>query len=255
VTRRSPGGIAAIVVAVLLSAAASVGASSVSASAAPPTSPIVLVSTDGVSYQPALAIGLFSNAGLLVPGDTATSDLFIKNPLATPATIRVNVGDVQSSSSELADNVQLTAVDTATGSTVTATWRDLAACDVMVLPVTVAGGAVLHISLALAMMNAPGLVAQNQDASLTADVQMKDAAAGSFPASTCSPNVTDPSATPPATTQPAVTQPASTQPRKILGYTGETFPTQLLLLGGTLVGVGWFLVVARRRRKREEVQQ
>jgi LPXTG-motif cell wall-anchored protein len=124
---------------------------------------------------------------------------------------------------------------------------------------------VLHISLALAMMNAPGLVAQNQNASLTADVQMKDAAAGSFPASTCNPDVTDPGTTPPATTQPGTTQPgttqpgtaqpAATQPRKILGYTGETFPTQLLLLGGSLVGVGWFLVVARRRRKREEVEQ
>jgi LPXTG-motif cell wall-anchored protein len=72
---------------------------------------------------------------------------------------------------------------------------------------------------------------------------------GAFPASTCDPAVTDP-----GTTDPGTTQPAATHHRKVLGYTGETFPTQLLILGGVLVGIGWFLVGARRRRKREEVQ-
>lgn len=242
-------------IAALVATSAILGLSATAASAAPPTAPIVLVSTDGVSYEPALTVGLFADAGLLVPGDTSTSDLWIKNPIATPATIRVNVGDILSSSAELGDNMQLTAVDTSNGSTVTATWSQLAACDVMVLPVTIPGGAVLHVELALSMMNAPGLVAQHQTASLTADIQMRDATAGTFPASACDPDVTNPGTTGPATTAPGTTEPAATQPRKILGYTGETFPTQLLLLGGALVGVGWFLVVARRRRKREEAQQ
>jgi LPXTG-motif cell wall-anchored protein len=246
---------ATVAIAALIATAAMNGLPATPASAAPSTTPIVLVSTDGVSYEPALAVGLFADAGLLVPGDTSTSDLWIKNPISTPATIRVNVGDILSSSAELGDNMRLTAVDTSNGSTVTATWSELAACDVMVLPVTIPGGAVLHVELALAMMNAPGLVAQHQTGSLTADIQMRDAAAGSFPASTCDPNVTDPGTTGPGTTSPGTTEPAQTQPRKILGYTGETFPTQLLLLGGALVGVGWFLVVARRRHKREEAQQ
>jgi LPXTG-motif cell wall-anchored protein len=240
----------AVTVVALVSTSALLGLSTAAASAAPSSTPIVLVSMDGVSYEPALTVGLFADSGLLVPGDTATSDLWIKNPLATPATIRVNVGDIYSSSTDLGNNMRLTAVDTSNGSTVTATWTELAACDVMVLPVTVAGGAVLHVDLALAMLNAPGLVAQHQNGSLTANIQMQDAAAGSFPASSCDPGATDP-----GTTGPGATQPASTAPRKVLGYTGETFPTQLLLLGGVLVGVGWFLVVARRRRKREEAQQ
>lgn len=253
---------------VVVASAAAVGLS-VPAFATTP-SPIVLVSTDGVTYQPDLSVGLFAGAGLLVPGDTASSDLWIKNPISTPATVRVNVGDISSSSAELGENMELTAVDTLTGSTVRATWNQLAACDVMVLPVTIPGGAVLHVSLALAMMNAPGLVAQHQNASLTADIQMQDASAGSFPASNCDPGATDPGATGPGATgpgatgpgatgpgatQPGTTQPAAFQPRKILGYTGENFPTELLLLGGILVGVGWFLVVARKRRKREEAQQ
>jgi len=227
-----------IAVAALLASAVSLG---LSASPAAADSPVVLVSTDGVTYLPSLLVGLFDDAGLMVPGDTDTSALWIKNPTASPATVRVNIGDVSTSSVDLANNMRLTAVNTANGSTITATWNELTQCDIMVQPVTIAAGAVIRIDLTLAMMNAPGLVAQNQDGSLTADISMKDAAAGSFPVSTCDPG----------TTAPAQTEPAGTQPRKILGSTGETFPTQLLLLGSILVGVGWFLIVARRRRRRE----
>ena len=229
-------------------ALASVGASALelgmSAEPAAAVSPVVLVSTDGVTYQPSLTVGLFDNAGLLVPGDTASSELWIKNPTTSPATVRVNIGDVSTSSVELADNMRLTAVNTANGSTLTATWSELAQCDIMVQPVTIAGGAVIRIDLTLAMLNAPGMIAQHQDGSLTADVSMRDAAAGSFPISTCDPG----------TTTPAQVDPAAGHPHRVLGYTGETFPTGILLLGSLLVGVGWFLVVARRRRRRE-VQQ
>jgi LPXTG-motif cell wall-anchored protein len=228
------------------------GASTLGLSAAPAqaAAPVVLVSTDGVNFLPGLGVGLFDGTGLLVPGDTATADVWIKNPLATPAIVRVNVGDLSVSSTELADNLRVTALDTSNGSSITATWSELAACDVMVQPVTLAGGAVLRIHLSLAMLNATGVVAQLQNGSLTANVQARDAAGGSFPASTCDPAVSDP-----GTTDPGTTQPAALHPRKVLGYTGETFPTQLLILGGVLVGVGWFLVAARRRRKREGVQQ
>ena len=208
-------------------------------------SPVVLVSTDGVTYLPNLLVGLFDDVGLMVPGDTATSDLWIKNPTSSPATVRVNIGDVSTSSVDLADNLQLTAVNSTNGASVTETWSQLAECDVVVQPITIAAGAVLRIDLSLSMLNAPGLVAQHQDGSLTADVSMRDAAAGSFPASTCDPT----------STSPIETEPAATHPRKILGYTGETFPTQLLLLGGVLVGVGWFLLVARRRRGRVEARR
>jgi hypothetical protein len=214
-----------------------------SAESASADSPVVLVSTDGVTYEPNLTVGLFDDAGLLVPGDSATSELWIKNPTTSPATVRVNIGDVSSSSAELAENMQLTAVDTSNGSTLTATWSDLAECDIMVQPVTIAAGSAIRINLTLAMLNAPGLVAQNQDGSLTADISMRDAAGGSFPVSTCDPGTT--------TAPPGVTQPASTHPRKVLGYTGETFPTLILLVGSLLIGAGWFLVVAHRRRRRE----
>jgi LPXTG-motif cell wall-anchored protein len=240
---------AALAVAAVTAFAAIAGLTVAPAQAATPAS-VVLVSTDGVSYQPTLSVGLFDGAGLLVPGDVATADLWIKNPLSTPATVRVNVADLATSSTELAENLRLTAVDTANGSTVTESWKELASCSVLVNPVTIPGGAVVRVSLALAMLDATGIIAQDQQGSLTANVQMRDAAAGSFPASTCDPAVADP-----AGTTPASVHPAATHPFKVLGYTGETFPTDLLILGAVLVGVGWFLIAARRRRKTEETQQ
>jgi LPXTG-motif cell wall-anchored protein len=229
----------------LASGMASAISQGVSPESAVADSPVVLVSTDGVTYLPNLLVGLFDSVGLMVPGDTATSELWIKNPTDSPATVRVNIGDVSSTSVELANNLQLTAVNSVSGASVTETWSQLAQCDVMVQPITIAAGAVLRIDLSLSMLNAPGLVAQHQDGALTADVSMRDAAAGSFPASTCDP----------AGASPTGTEPAATSPRRILGYTGETFPTQLLLLGSILVGVGWFLVVARRRRRRAEARR
>jgi LPXTG-motif cell wall-anchored protein len=150
---------------------------------------------------------------------------------------------MSTSSAELAQNMQLTAVNTANGSTLTATWSELAECDIMVQPITIAAGSVIRIDLTLAMLNAAGQVAQHQDGWLIADVSMRDAAGGSFPVSTCDPGTT--------TTPPGVTSPASTHPRKALGYTGEAFPTLILLIGSLLVGAGWFLLVAHRRRRRE----
>jgi LPXTG-motif cell wall-anchored protein len=240
--RKFRRGLALVAAVALASMLATVMALGVSAGRASAGSPVVLVSTDGVNFLPGLLVGIFDNAGLLVPGDTVTSHLWIKNPTSDPATVRVNVGSVSSSSVELADNVRLTAVDTANGGTVSATWSQLAQCSIMVQPITIVAGGELRVDLSLAMMNAPGKVAQNQDGVLTADIAMRDAAAGLFPTSTCDP-------------APAAIQPAATHPRKVLGYTGETFPTQLLMLGGILFGVGLFLVVARRRRRKTEVQQ
>jgi LPXTG-motif cell wall-anchored protein len=265
----------AVVTLAALACAATFGLSAAPALADTTPSPVVLVSTDGVTYTPNLSVGLFENAGALVPGDTVDSELYIKNPIATSATIRVNVSDITSVSPDLLEYMQLTAVNTLSGATITATWAQLMNCAVLVMPVTIPGSSVLPVKLTLEMLNAPAQVAQSRIGWLHADVQMEDAVAGSFPAPACDPNTTitdpgstgpgasgpgtsgpgtsGPAATKPAITRPATVHPAILHPAVILGFTGETFPTQLLMLGGVLVGVGWFLVAARRRRKREQV--
>jgi LPXTG-motif cell wall-anchored protein len=219
------------------------------------SSPVVLVSTDGVNYTPTLTVGLFDDAGLLVPGDTATAELWIKNPTSDPATVRVSVGQVTTSSPQLGQNMTLTTVDTLMSATVTRTWDDLAQCDVVVEPVTVAGNSVLRVDLTLTMLNATGLQAQNSNASLNAVVAMRDDAAGSFPVSVCDPATTAPGIITPAGTTPAAgtsSQAGARVHAKVLGFTGDTFPSQLAILAGVLLGVGWFLLALRRRRKEPE---
>jgi hypothetical protein len=228
----------AVVAASAIAAGALIGATAGLAAAA---SPVVLVSTDGVSYTPSLTVGLFDDAGLLVPGDTTKTELWIKNPTADPATVRVSIGQVTTSSVELGHNMTLTALNTSAGTKVSRSWSDLAKCDVMVGPVTIAGGAILRVDLTLTMLNATGLQAQHQTASFGATVAMRDDAAGSFPVSKCDQGTGGPPNTVP-----------TGQHVKVLGYTGDTFPTGLLVLGGALLWVGWFFVALRRRRKQAE---
>jgi hypothetical protein len=222
-----------MIAAAMIIAAAPIGISAESAAA---TSPVVLVSTDGITYSPKLNVGLFTGSGLLVPGDTETAELWIKNPTADPATVRVSVAAIQTSSTALGKNMSLSVLNTSANATVTRTWDELADCDVMVQPATLAGGAVLHVTLILTMLDATGAQAQHESASLKATVAMWEAKAGYSPASTCDPSRAVPAA----------------DPSGRLGFTGETFPTELTIAAGLLLGVGWFLVALRRRRRESE---
>jgi LPXTG-motif cell wall-anchored protein len=222
----------ALIVASAIAVGGLIGATAGPAAAA---SPVILVSTDGVNYTSSLSVGLFDDAGLLVPGGSATAQLWIKNPTADPATMRVSIGQVATSSVDLGENMTLTALNTAADKKITRNLDDLPRCAVMVQPFTIAGGAILRVDLTLTMLNATGLRAQHQDASFGATVVMRDDAAGSFPVSTCDP----------ATDGPG----PMGQHEHVLGFTGDSFPTGLVILAGMLLGVGWFFVALRRRRK------
>ena len=232
----------ALIVFVLLAlfGAALVGGPAQSASAAT----VVLVSTDGVTYTPSLSVGLFDDAGVLVPGGSTSSELWMKNPTSSPATVRVSIGALVSSSIALGDNITMTAQNVATGTTVTRNWNDLAQCVVMVQPITMAGGSVVHVHLTLTMLNAPALMAQTQNLSFIAIVAMRDDAAGVFPSSICDP------------AQPATPAGVSSSPLgtghphpNALGFTGGSFPVAFTLLGVGLFALGWILLAFRRRRK------
>src|SRR5680860_162981 len=98
-----------------LSAAACAGGVAANATIGETTPSVdVLVSSDGSHFSPALARGLFDAGGLLVPLDTVTADLWIRNPTRAPAVVRVSAQDVTVSSSELADGVTLSAWDSGT---------------------------------------------------------------------------------------------------------------------------------------------
>jgi LPXTG-motif cell wall-anchored protein len=227
VRRSLAGTIAAVIAAVVL-----FGGGETAAAA----SPVILVSTDGVTFTPTLSVGMFDGAGLLIPGSSETVRLWIKNPTSSAASVRVIIGQLVTPSVDFAQNVTVDTWDSASNSTTSRQWSDLVQCGVLVTPHTLAGGRVLEIALTLTMLDATGMSAQHQNGSLNVVVGMRDNATGRFPSSGCGIN--------------GAVAPSSFHGS--IAFTGTEFPTQLLIGGAVLVGVGWFLVLVRRRRKKEE---
>lgn len=238
-TSRIVAGLAAVALA--MGACAGV---TLTATAAQETTPSVdlLVSTDGVHFSPALAGGLLGVSGLLVPGDSVASSLWIKNPTGAPAVLRVSARDVTFSSGDIADGVTMSAWNSGTDTTRSATLRSVAECQIIVASQAIAAGATMKMIVKFTMTDLTGEVGQNDRASLGLKVAMRDAVAGPFPASACgdegvliSSNPARPSSLPSS-----------------LPTTGTGFVVPLLATGGFLVGIGLFLVAGRRRREHDE---
>jgi len=226
--------LAVIVVGFLAVAGSLVGVSA--ASADPPAE--ILVSTDGSTFSNALKGGLFDDMGLLVPLDSDTKSLWIKNPLQRSVSIRMSISDIVSSSAEWAEHVTLTS-ERAGGTPTTELFSDLAKCDVVVPVTSLAAGAVTRVDLTIRVLDIPTTVAQTKTGWLGFKVAMRDGAAGAFPASACDDSgVVVPVADPPA-------NPGN------LAITGAELPTDWLVAAGVLLGFGVLLLVRRRRRSEE----
>jgi hypothetical protein len=225
--------------------AASIAAASPAAADDPP---VILVSSDGVTFAPQLASGLFAGAGLLVPGDSNVTRFWIKNPTPSPASVEVTVAQIVTPSKEFATNVTLGSWNSLAPATITRSWETLKRCGVIVMPRTLAPGGTLEVDLTIAMLNATGNVAQNQTGSLNAVIDMQDAAAGPIVAPVCAKPVTP--VTPVNPVEPVGTHNTGGLPG-LMAFTGID-PTALLFVAAILLGAGWFLVVVRRRRRKEQ---
>jgi LPXTG-motif cell wall-anchored protein len=198
--------------------------------------PGILLSRDGVHYAESLGgAGLFDGVGRLVPGDTVTSGFWVGNPLPVPVSLRVSVGSLAFSSPELARGLRLLASDSS-GTTTEIGLDMLDRCEVILPSSGVPAGGRVRIELALAVLDEPARVAQDDRGSLDFVVAMRDAEAGPFPASACD----DAGAVVPVVGGPRTDDG--------LARTGAA-PTALpLLTAGFLLGGGLYLV---RRRRRE----
>lgn len=225
----------ALVTVGLLAVAGTLGGAS-AASAAP--APEILLSTDGSTYATTLDADLFDDMGLLVPQDSETKSLWIKNPLSTSVTMRMSISDIVTSSAEWADSVSLTS-ERAGGTPTTELFSDLSKCDVVVPVTSIAAGSTVRVNLTINMLDVPNIVAQNQTGSLAFKVAMRDGAAGAFPASACDDS---------GVVVPVVDPPGN--PGN-LAITGAELPTDWLVAAGVLLGFGVLLLVRRRRRSEE----
>ncbi|WP_309616574.1 hypothetical protein [Salinibacterium sp.] len=242
------------VAAVALSTVIATGLILAMAGPASAASPEVLLSDDGVNFSTGLPGGLFDDLGLLVPGESVTTTLWVKNPTVDFAVARVSVGALSVPSAAFAAGVTLTTLDVGTAATSRASFAELQRCAVLVPSHTLGAREVLRIDFTVTMSESvSGSDAQGQAAVLDFQVAMRDAAAGAFPNAEC----VSPS-TPPAPTVPAnpglsttASMPAGVSRRlgSGLAYTGQAPATFLFPCAGVLIGVGIFCVVRRRRRK------
>ncbi len=119
-----------------------------SASAA---SPDVLLSDDGIHFSTGLSDGLFDGLGLLIPGESMKSSLWIKNPTGDAAATRVSIGNLSVPSPAFGTGVSLTTVDYGGATTSTATLSELQRCAVIVPSQPMWAGSVLRIDFTVTM--------------------------------------------------------------------------------------------------------
>jgi hypothetical protein len=226
--RHSARAVCAVLAALFLVAAGGVSAASAA-------SPVLLVSRDGISYAPTLSGGIFDGVGQLVPGQSVSRDLWIQNPTGSSAALRVSVRDFVATSTAFANGVTLTVVDSVSGTPpFSRTLASLANCDVLSSIPALAPGSATLLTLTLKMGDLTEAVAQSDSASLDLFAAMRDGVTGPFAASAC---------------DDAGTLLASTGDFRTVAFTGGTIPVPLVVGGGLLIGVGIFLVLARRRRQ------
>jgi len=235
-----------------------------SATAAPastPTAPVdLLLSADGLTFSTTLAAGLFDGLGLLIPRDSQQATLWVRNPTAAPAEVRVSAHDVLLPSGGYADDVTLSAWNSGTGATKSQTLRRLDRCGIVVPSQPIAAGGTMKLVVTFTMADVSGTVDQGASASLGLLVAMRDADGGPFAVSACDdpgtivpvlPARPAPPGAPTATATATSTASATIAGTGILAHTGVEPPAPVLLIGGLLLGAGLFLLLARRRRREE----
>ncbi len=197
----------------------------------------VLVSSDGTHFADTLPNGLFDRT-ILVPGTSRTATLYVSNPIDRPVILSLLTSDFTSSDPAFMRALTLTAKSDPPA---TATPDELGApatCAPLLAGVHVAANGTIAIPLTLAMGDAVGTVAQNQNASLTIHVLLEDAAA---------PATADPCAH--GTAVPAF--PALSGSDAPLARTGSDV-TSPLAIAACLLGAGVAVLVATTRRRREK---
>jgi len=215
--------------------------------------PSVLVSTDGAHFAPTLASGLFDFAGPLVPGGSAATSLFVKNPTDRPVLLTLGATDIRFSNREFADALSVIVTSRSPdGRSATArplTLGTAAECGVLVAGEQLGAGGTARIDLALAMADVTGSVAQDQSAAFDVHVSLWDAAAPS-PTDACDGPGADLPGLSSRGGDPAHDNRSPAAPTQSwLAHTGsDVWPP--LLVGTGLLGAGLALLLARRRRRR-----
>ena len=197
----------------------------------------VLVSADGVHFSTSLPRGILDGRGALVPGQSISSAVWVKNPTAALAELRVSMRDLTSSSVVYTSAVTMSAWNSATNITRTGNLGVMTRCGVLVAAHAVAAGGTVKVILTFALPDLDGVAAQGEQANFSIMVAMRGSEGGPFPASACDDD--------------GVLVTSNHSRNSTIASTGSDLPTPLVILGGLLIGVGVFFVVGRRRKRTE----
>jgi LPXTG-motif cell wall-anchored protein len=158
---------------------------SLGVASAPVDASDILVSSDGVTFTRSLGESLFDELAFLVPTESTTSELWVKNPTDFPASVRISLEDADLGPGVFADNLTLTSLVEDSGTTRSATLRELDRCGVIVVSEPLAGSGTLRVRFTAALGDLPGLSGQNESTSIVLRIDMRDSQAGGFPQIPC----------------------------------------------------------------------
>ncbi len=247
---------AATMVGVTLSVLASIGGTPALAAGSN-----IEFSTDGVNYSAGLSGSLFRDIARMVPGDSQTSTFWIRNGADSAGFLRLVLSDVTSSDPALAHALSLRVrTDSLIDQRITI--DKASPCWVLVDDILNRGASVkMTVTMTLGGLN--GTDGQNANASFALRAGLRDVAAGSIPPSSCDGTSTGIDGTgpvplsPPPAPAPAPAPTNTSHPSGVAGspaviaFTGSELPYPLLIAGAGALGVGLFLLIAARRRRRE----
>ena len=143
------------------------------------------ISDDGVRFSQNAGGGILDRLGLLIPGESATSSMWVRNDSSDLAVVRVSIRDLVTSSREYADGVSLATWNSGTGQTLSNSLSSTPRCAVIVPSQTIQAGDTMQFDLTFAMADLENQVGQAERARMSLMVAMRDSAGGDFAASAC----------------------------------------------------------------------
>lgn len=197
----------------------------------------VLVSWDDVVYFPTIPGGFLDQIEISVPGDTQTAGFWVRNAGPVPAYLRIAVANVVATDPVLATALSINA-GTAAHPGTEASLSDADPCRVLTEGDLLQPGGTVHVTATLALGDLGGLAGQGGTAQFDLQVALSDSVIP-LPPTTCS--------------DLATAIPATGGDGKVrLARTGSDLPLPGIMGAASILGVGLFLLVAARRRRRAQ---
>ncbi|MBC7724376.1 MAG: hypothetical protein H7146_06445 [Burkholderiaceae bacterium] len=255
-TRRTPRAATTILAAIVLATVAATTAAILiaphAASAAQPTpvgEPGIEVSRNGVNFTSTLDDSLFSGLGAVVPHDSVSEVLWVRNTTAERAYLRISGTRAAASSDEFARAISVGASDSTRPLAVYVPLAEIGDCTPLLPDATVGAGEVIRIDLGLRIADLSDRVAQGDSARVSVLVSLRDPGSAGFTPSDCPRGITIP-VLPESPQTAGGHSPASTGV-PFLAFTGTSpLAPALTAVALTAVGLAVIGVTARRRARR-----